>query len=1699
VSSHGKATGAHDAISVRGAHVHNLKRVDVDIPRGTLAVVTGVSGSGKSSLAFDTIGAEGRRRYLETFSSYARQFLGRLSRPAVGHIGGLSPAVSVEQSTIVSNPRSTVGTMTELYDVLRLCWARLGSAPEGTGGPALQRRLFSFNSPHGACPACKGLGVEDRLDPELLVSDPSKTVRGGALRITTPTGYLIYSQVTIDVLDQVCRAHGFSVDLRWDALTPGQRDVILNGSDRVRIPYGKHPLESRMRWTGITAKPREEGVYKGILPVMEQILRQKRNRNILRFVRSLPCRACGGTRLRPEALAVTFRGRTIAEVAALPIDDLQDFFDASGGRPDAGSRLEKGAWPLFSAIRRQVIERCDTLQHLGLGYLTLDRESTTLSGGEAQRLRLARIAGIGLQGVLFVLDEPSIGLHHHDTGLLLDVLRDIRNRGNTVLVVEHDDQTILKADWIVDVGPGAGEAGGEILFNGPAGEFTGSGPACGASRLLESRTRAFLTGTERIALPSRRRSGSGSLAVTGVTRHNLHGVSAEFKLGALNVVSGVSGSGKSTLVEELRRLVRGDDSGGPAAVQASYPIDKIIEIDQSPIGRTPRSNPATYTGLFDHVRALFAAEPDALRLGFGKGRFSFNVHGGRCEACEGAGVQQVGMQFLGTVAVTCDACGGRRFNDATLEVRYRGATIHDVLEMSVADACELFKDQPSVSRSLHTLRALGLGYLRVGHPATMLSGGEAQRVKLATELARPGTGRTLYLLDEPTTGLHPADIELLLSAIDGLIERGSTAIVIEHHVDVIKVADWVIDLGPGSGDRGGRVIAAGTPEQVAAADGSLTGAALRGVLAGVSPAAAAASARRQSVAMSPPAPARESAPIRFTGVSTHNLQHIDVDIPRNRFTVVTGVSGSGKSSLAFDTLFAEGQRRFADSLSSYARRFVRQDGEARFDEVAGLTPAIAIRQQAPSRNPRSTVATLTEIHDDYRLLFSRAGTRFCPHCAAPTRDGRCRSCGLQGAHTLTASMFSPNSESGACSACRGLGHLVECDPARLVTDPSKPLPGGATGGHKTGRFYGDPHGQHMATLAAAGQALGIDFTVPWDELDDRARDVALRGAGDRVFDVEWQYRRGARSGAHRFTSAWPGLLELVRREYERKHADRRGAVLEPLMIPVTCRACGGGRLTAAALAVRFGGVNIRELLAKPVDDTLAFFAAVEDGRVEVDDRARTLTAGLRDDVESRLKSLHDAGLAYLTLDRAASTLSGGEAQRVRLAAELRSGLTGITYVLDEPTAGLHPRDTVRLLGLVRALRDAGNTIVVVEHDLDVIAAADYVIELGPGAGQDGGRVVVTGAPASVAACPESKTGRHLRSPRARRSRPARRTLVPGVSVRGASAHNLDRLDVDIPAGGLVAVTGVSGSGKSSLVFDVLGPSAERAASSTGKVAPAAIACDALTLHERFQSVVTVGAAAVSSSAWSSAATVTGTFEAIRALYAGSPGAKAIGLRTQDFSTSNPGGRCEACEGRGQTRVSMDFLPDVWMTCEDCGGTCYSPAALSCLVSKRSIADVLAMSVDDAHTFFADGPRGGAAIVASCAALHEVGLGYMRLGQPIRTMSGGERQRLALATALLARAVGRTLYLCDEPTTGLHADDVERLLGVFDRLIDAGHTVVAVEHNLDLIARADWVIDLGPEGGPGGGRLVAAGTPETIAACESSHTGRALRAVVQPVS
>lgn len=1710
-----RARAPREWIVIRGASEHNLKSMDVEIPRAALTVVTGVSGSGKSSLVFDTLFREGQRRYLETFSSYARQFLSRAQKPDVVHVEGLSPAVAVDQRTGIRNPRSTVGTLTELHDYLRLLFSRTGEWVGEKDRPRPERRLFSFNTVQGACPSCNGLGVADRLDPGLLVADPSKSLREGALAITTPNGYIMYSQVTLAVLDQVLKAHGFSVDIPWKELDDSQRKIVLEGSDRIRIPYGKHPLESRLKWTGITPRPRVEGTYKGILPVMEKILATKRSPGVLRFVRTLPCVACQGTRLRPEALAVRFRDRTIADLSRLSLLELSRFFQelTLTGREAA----------IVEPIRQEVIRRVSVLVDLGLGYLSLERESTALSGGESQRIRLARQIFCGLKGILYVMDEPSVGLHPRDRTRLVGLMDELVRMGNTVVVVEHEEELIRASGWLVDMGPGAGKGGGERLYSGPTDRFLLSEPREPERPRAESRTRAFLAGIETIPVPVKRRAGTGeTLYVLGARKNNLKNLDVCFRVGVINVITGVSGAGKSSLIEELldrwnSRFPAGrsrrPDSSDDRLLPGASCFDRLVLIDSLPIGRTPRSNAATFTGVFDRIRDLFAGLPESKARGFGKGRFSFNVVGGRCECCEGAGVIQVGMHFLGNAQSVCDSCGGRRFNEATLGVRYRARSIHDVLEMSVDEACEFFADQPRISRIIESMRELGLGYLPIGQASTTLSGGEAQRVKLACELSGSTKGRILYVLDEPTTGLHSADVEVLLRALTRLVDAGNTLVIVEHDLDVIKVSDWVIDLGPESGSSGGSIVVAGPPERVAACPESFTGQALRPLLRlEPGPKAPPTPSRTDSgrdllrqdpgPCVEPGRPIAATEPIVFRGVSTNNLKRIDVEIPTCSLTVVTGVSGSGKSSLAFDTLFAEGQQRFIDTISPFARRFAVKTGGAVFEDASGLTPTIAIRQRSGFRNPRSTVGTMTEIHDHYRLIFSRVGIAHCPDCRTPLLDSSCLACGFTGHRHLVSSMFSPNVEEGACTGCRGLGVVTRCDPDKLITDRSRSFLDGALAGHKIGAYYGDPEGQHTAILRAVGEAQGIDFSRPCEALDPEALKIALEGTAERSYKATWNYRRESRTGTHIFESTWMGFANYVEQEYQRKHADWRGETIRSLMVDICCPDCQGEALKPEYRSVLFAGQSIAALLRMTVGEALEFFERLRTGQgeTEVSTRSLDLTAELRSATVQRLERLRKAGLSYLTLDRPASTLSGGEAQRILLSSQLGGELTGITYVLDEPTIGLHPRDTGRLLELLHELRDNGNTVVVVEHDESVIRAADHLIDLGPGAGEAGGRIVSQGSPGEVAKDPKSRTGQYLARPNGRVLDPRplssavsttrQRDLRKGITIKGARVHNLRDVTVSFPAGGVIAVTGVSGSGKSTLVFDVLACSLEARlrAAPLGSRVSGLTGCSAMVCHTDFDAVIRADVEASGASLTSTVATFSGLFDGVRDLFARTASARERGLKKGHFSTNSRGGRCETCEGLGRIKVSMDFLPDVWMGCEDCDGRRFTPAVLECALDGRSIHDVLEMSVEEAASFFA----GHREILLTLSTLREVGLGYLRLGQSTGTLSGGELSRLRLATVLLAEGGRSNLYLFDEPTTGLHFDDVARLMELFGRLVDAGHTLVVIEHNLDVIRMADWVIDLGPEGGVGGGTVVVSGTVDQVARCEESHTGRALR-------
>ncbi len=928
---------ARDFIKIRGAREHNLKNIDLTIPRDRLVVVTGISGSGKSSLAFDTIYAEGQRRYVESLSAYARQFLGQMDKPDVEHIEGLSPAISIDQKTTSHNPRSTVGTVTEIHDYLRLLFGRVGhphcpecsreitgqtidqmvdqvmqlpgatrfqvlapivrgrkgehenllaevgragfmrvridgevylleDAPDldknrrhdveivvdrlvmkedlanrladslatalawgdgvavidvidgeeivlsehmaciecGYSLEELSPRMFSFNSPYGACPACDGLGHHLVVDRDLVIPDASRTIEEGAIAPWSSGEY--YPQL----LAAACEHWEIPRDVPVEDLDPELLRVILEGggSERMRFTYRNRYGRERSRTRTF------EGVLSNLERRHQRASTESSRARIEDYMSSRACPACGGARLRPESLAVTVAGRNLAEISSLSIEDAHSFFSALS--------LEGQEEMISRAILVEIRKRLKFMLDVGLPYLTLSRSATTLAGGESQRIRLATQIGSGLVGVLYILDEPSVGLHQRDNRRLLNTLENLRDMGNTLIVVEHDEETILRADHVIDIGPGAGEAGGHVVAQGTPAEVMGHS---------ESVTGRFLSGEEGIAIPSARRApGEEWLTVRGVAEHNLKGMDVAIPLGLFVGVTGVSGSGKSTLIHDIlyRRLARElhraqHPAGAHEAIEGLEHLDKVVEIDQSPIGRTPRSNPATYTGTFDYIRDIFARTPEAKVRGFNKGRFSFNLKGGRCEACSGQGIVRIEMHFLPDIYVPCEVCGGKRYNRETLEVKYKGKNISQVLDMNVEEAHAFFVDIPRIEHHLKTLLDVGLGYIRLGQPATTLSGGEAQRVKLASELSRRSNGGTIYLLDEPTTGLHAADIRQLLSVLQRLVDEGATVVIIEHNLDVIKCVDHIIGLGPEGGEGGGRVIASGTPEEVAGIAESHTG------------------------------------------------------------------------------------------------------------------------------------------------------------------------------------------------------------------------------------------------------------------------------------------------------------------------------------------------------------------------------------------------------------------------------------------------------------------------------------------------------------------------------------------------------------------------------------------------------------------------------------------------------------------------------------------------------------------------------------------------------------------------------------------------------------------------------------------------------------------------------------------------------------
>ncbi len=1798
-----------DRILIEGARQNNLRNLTLELPLGELTVITGVSGSGKSSLAFDTIYAEGQRRYVETFSPYARQFLERMDKPQVDAIRGIPPAIAIDQTNPVRTSRSTVGTMTELNDYLKLLFARaarlhcrgcgsavhhdspdavaaLLSADPALAGEAAEIRFFvdllpgmdaaamtavlgaqgytrvssegerlavvqdrlrlsadnrsrlqesleaafrvgrgrvtvrlgrengtrelrfsaglhcaacdiayqdvspnsfSFNSPVGACETCRGFGRTIGIDYRLVIPDTARSLSGGAVK---PWQTASFSECQKE-LEKYARKRRIRLDVPWSDLADAERNWVIEGEGDIDSGtwYG---IRRFFAWL-------ETKSYKMHLRVLLSKYRSYDD-----------CRACNGARLKPDALLWQLPGReqslNFPGVVQLPIRRARDFIE--------GLRLGEAMDEASALVLAEIRSRLGYLVEVGLGYISLDRQSRTLSGGEVQRINLTTALGTSLVNTLFVLDEPSIGLHPRDIGRVVGVLERLRDAGNTLLVVEHDPQFMVAADRLIDMGPGPGRAGGSIVYEGP--------PA-GVTAAKGSLTAAYLLGIRSVSRSNPRavRAEGSWLELRGAAEHNLQDIDVRIPLGHLVCVTGISGSGKSTLVSDVLYGAVGEALGKTglhvgthAALFGAEKLVDVVLVDQAPIGKSARSNPVSYVGAWAGIRELFGRTPLAKERGYTAGTFSFNSGDGRCPACTGSGFEHVEMQFLSDVYLRCTECDGKRFRAEVLEVRLAGGeNIAEVLGLSVAEALERFDGEYTVLEALQPLRDVGLEYLALGQPVPTLSGGEAQRLKLAGHLAEAGSrkarkGAMLFVFDEPTTGLHFEDIARLLGAFDKLIAAGHTLLVIEHNLDVIEAADWLIDLGPEGGEGGGLLVFSGTPADIIDCTESHTGTALRDY-------------RRAREGIREAAPIALRAPrvrvvpqIEIQRAREHNLKDIDITIPRDALTVITGISGSGKSTVAFDILFAEGQRRYLESLNAYARQFVQPAARPDVDAIRGIPPSVAVEQRTSRGGRKSTVATATELYHYLRLLFVKLGVQHCPDCQTAIeaqsvdlilsriqRDFRGQK--VQLLAPLVVARKGYYTDLAAWAAKRGHATL-RVDGEFLPTEPWPRLDRFREHSIELPMAEIDVGPRNRARLAAAlAEAL---------EAGNGMVQLLTRGRG-RPRLASYSTRRACPGCQRSFPELDPRLFS-----YNSAHGwcvacfgtglsmegfDGEQTGEEHLWTDwwqggeKSCMACAGQRLKPEGLAVKLWDRGIADYNAMTVDAASGHFNALK-----LAGRAREIARDILPELKARLGFLREVGLGYLTLERSAPSLSGGEAQRIRLAAQLGSNLRGVCYILDEPTIGLHPRDNEMLLGTLDKLRAKGNTVVVVEHDEETIRRADYVVDLGPGAGRAGGEVVAAGTFEDILRAERSETARCLREPLPHPMRGQRRAVdatTPLLRVHRAKLHNLDGLDAVIPLGRLVALSGVSGSGKSTLMRDVLEPNLRAALAATRKSRLAWQWCDKLEGWEQVERVLEVDQTPIGKTPRSCPATYVGVWDAIRKLYASTPEARLRGFAAGRFSFNTAGGRCEACEGQGVRKVEMSFLPDVSVLCEECRGGRFNAETLQVAYRGKSISDVLEMSVTDAATFFAAHPSIARALQLMC----EVGLGYLRLGQPSPTLSGGEAQRIKLVTEL-ARVKGepatrtgpQPLYLLDEPTVGLHMADVEKLLDVMHRLVEGGASVLVIEHNLDVLAEADWLIDLGPEGGGAGGRIVAAGTPELVAATKGSHTGKVLKTLLK---
>ena len=1753
-------------IFVCNANTHNLKKVSCSIPHGSMCCVTGISGSGKSSFAFDTLFIEGQRRYIQSLSHHAKRIIGSLPQPDVESISGLTPTLAIEQKTSAGSPRSTVGTLTEIYDHLRVLYAKMaiphcpvsgeplvaqtksdiiyaifekysgkkmvllapwgrelrGTLKEhlekieqkgfsrvyldgtsfsisslshidpsalhtlevvidrvevseghrerleesvstalelgkgvcylvdpetderelfsesayakisGKFYPKLEPQDFSFNTPSGMCEECQGLGLTQEFILEKII-DPEKSVSQDFCSVAGSYKTVHYG----NIYDNLAHIYSFSLETPWKKLSEQAQKVLLYGTEKkwTRMvfinPNTGSSWSEPVRWQGILHEARwkySQAKSKRYKQKMEEVM-----------VTGI-CPSCRASRLKPYPSAARFHGFSLSELAAKTIDDLLSFISSL-------TSLD-----LTEEIIRHIRTKLEFLHKVGAGYLSLDRGTLTLSGGEFQRVKLASHLGSGLTGVTYVLDEPSIGLHQHDTHKLIDALFSLKKGGNTLLVVEHDPSIMRASDWIIDFGPGAGVDGGKLIYEGSLSKFRNA---------KNSLTADYLYGKKKIErmFPDKK-PGDAWLKLKGTTLHNLKKDMLSIPLGLFVAITGVSGSGKSSLLLDTlypvlsNKLMRTTMTPGPyTSLSGVEHLDKVIHIDQSPIGRTPRSNPATYSGVFDDIRFLFASLPESKARGWNAGRFSFNVKEGSCPVCTGMGLVQVNVDFLEETWVECQECKGKRFDNETLSIKYKDKSIHDVLSMTCKEALSHFSAIPPIKKGLEILCRVGLDYLQLGQSSTTLSGGEAQRLKIAKELARPATGKTLYLLDEPTTGLHFHDLSRLLNVLHELVDRKNTVLVIEHNMDLVRTADWIIDLGPGAGVDGGHIIAQGTPQELAQLD-TPTGKALRSATKEVK----AYTAR----------PSKELPTITLRGARQHNLKNLNLSLPKNKLIALIGPSGSGKASLAFDTLFAEGQRTYVESLSPYARQFIKQMPKPLFGTLSGIVPAVAIEQRRHASNPRSTVGTLTEVYDYLRIIYACHGTAHCPTTGAPIRTiskERVADILLAQGEPRRIQLFAPLAPLKSTALFPQIEYLKKLGYTRLRidgemvdTNTEKPpqIPAGRLVKIDVLVDRLTPSPEERSRLI---QSIGEACRLSQDKV------LVLREGKERLFNLAFAVEDTGESFPEitpltfSFSSPFGMCEECAGLGVQVESLDEEDEVPESA---TPCPVCHGTRLNALARAVSLCDKSLPEICTFPMSDLASWLSTVSKTlRLE-----KSIAHAFRE-CEERLTLADEIGIGYISLDRGADTLSMGEAERVYLLSQIGSRLAELLYVIDTPSAGLHPDDIARLFKVLNRIKALGNTLILIENNKQCIQKADHIIELG------NGELVFEGELKEFLYRKKSFFKKRPLTPPQK--------FLSSFSFSNIACHNLKNICLDLPVNAIVAIVGVSGAGKSTLLFDVI----EKSMLAHINKEPLPYSSEGL---EQFSRIVSFDQKPHGTTSRSDLYSYLDLSTSLREFYASLPQARELGLTPAHFSTSNRSGMCPKCWGMGYKRIDMYFLPPVEVPCDLCNGLRFKDKTLSVEYAGVNIGKFLTLPLKEARALFKEPSK----ITRSLDALIELGLHYLSLGQEMATLSFNEVQRVKFAKELAHRRRKGTLYLFDEPTIGLDAGEVETLVQKLYHLKQEGHTLLLIEHNLDVISLCDHVVELGPEAGVRGGYIVAEGSPSTLPKNAHSRMGQLLK-------